>query len=356
MWSHNGRYIAIPYGHSVEIKDSTTLDTVFWLEGHMDAVFSVAWSHDDTKIATTGNDQTVKIWDSQNGNLITTLTGHDEAVTNVIWSQVNGYLFSSGREQRDSLFIWDTQVEERIGVYEAGSIADSRFSPDGQEFVYVFSNHLEILDSVSFETLADHQHSTCCSNIMYSVNWHPYEQKIVTGSVDGLITVWDANTAEQVSQFPANTQSPNEAASWVRDVIYSPDGSTILAVSGDGTVAEWDAETGVLLQSTQIEPLATATWSPYGVRLAVVNLVNQNGARLSDWNDFDGSQSVSEVNIIVPFASVERLQNLMITCGVNAEAARETTGENLQSLQDEIETLPLSCQTEIAAMEEAINR
>ncbi|OCK73180.1 hypothetical protein K432DRAFT_313490, partial [Lepidopterella palustris CBS 459.81] len=43
------------------------------LEGHIDKVWSVAFSHDSTRLATSSWDKTVKIWDASSGKCLQTL-------------------------------------------------------------------------------------------------------------------------------------------------------------------------------------------------------------------------------------------------------------------------------------------
>ena len=63
--------------------------------------------------------------------------------------------------------------------------------------------------------------------------------KIVSGSRDKTIRVWDASTG--VEMLPPLRGHD----SWVRSVAFSPDGSKIVSGSLDETIRIWDANTGV---------------------------------------------------------------------------------------------------------------
>jgi WD40 repeat protein len=97
-----------------------------------------------------------------------------------------------------------------------------------------------------------------------SVAFSPDGHRIVAGSFDNSVRVWDAATGQAVGQpFTGHTAS-------VMGVAFSPDGHRIASVSADNTVRVWDAATGQLVG----EPLTGHTgavqdvaFSPDGTRI-----------------------------------------------------------------------------------------
>ena len=93
-----------------------------------------------------------------------------------------------------------------------------------------------------------------------AVAWSPDGRRIVTGSYDATIRVWDAVTGEELL-------SP-EHRHWVRSVAWSPDASRIAAGSDYG-VRVWDAVTGEELLSLEHgNQVESVVWSPDGSRIA----------------------------------------------------------------------------------------
>lgn len=99
---------------------------------------------------------------------------------------------------------------------------------------------------------------------VYSVSFSPDDKYILTGSYDGIVRLFDAQTGQEIRQFTANEEGRGVKA------IFSPDGQTIYAASNDNTAWKWDRETGqVLFQLSGEEAPIDIEVSPDGQRLLV---------------------------------------------------------------------------------------
>ncbi len=67
------------------------------------------------------------------------------------------------------------------------------------------------------------------------MSWSPDGKRILTGSWDNTVKVWDAATGQEVLSLKGHTQQ-------VTSVSWSPDGKRILTGSFDKTAKGWDAE------------------------------------------------------------------------------------------------------------------
>ena len=70
------------------------------------------------------------------------------------------------------------------------------------------------------------------SHYVWSVAYSPDGTKIVSGSYDNTIKIWDANTG-------ACLQTLTGHSGGVESVAYSPDGTKIISGSWDRTVKIW---------------------------------------------------------------------------------------------------------------------
>ena len=84
-WSHDDTKLASSsHEYTAQIWDVRKQRQVT-LHSHSNKVSSVAWSHDNTRVASAAYDCTVKVWDLT-GQCLATLRGWDSPVFSVVWS------------------------------------------------------------------------------------------------------------------------------------------------------------------------------------------------------------------------------------------------------------------------------
>jgi len=91
--------------------------TRFTLRGHRGRVRTAAFNPAGTRIATAGDDKSVRIWDAASGELLTTLSGHTNAVVCVVYSRDGNRLASAS--WNGTAKIWDAVSGREIGSLTA---------------------------------------------------------------------------------------------------------------------------------------------------------------------------------------------------------------------------------------------
>ncbi|KAG2141076.1 hypothetical protein DEU56DRAFT_282652 [Suillus clintonianus] len=169
----------------------------FKLRGHRSTVFSVAISPDGRLIASASRDTSVRLWSLESREELSHLIRqHKESVRCVAFLQQYGRLrLVTGSAKDATVRIWDVESVGSMGVARKhrGLVSHLAFSQDGQ--------------------------------------------RIVSGSLDGAVRVWDPITGHCLLG-PLTLEQP------VRSVALPADNVRILAADSKGAVFAWDATTG----------------------------------------------------------------------------------------------------------------
>jgi WD40 repeat protein/serine/threonine protein kinase len=91
--------------------------------------------------------------------------------------------------------------------------------------------HLWYTPSQSIRRLTGHSDRISC------VAFSPDSKRIVSGSFDRTVKIWDAETGHEMMTLAGHSRQ-------VSSVVFSPDGTRIASGCLDGTIKLWDAETG----------------------------------------------------------------------------------------------------------------
>lgn len=208
-----------------------------------------AWSPDGMKIAimnpatqcnpTVENDHDVKIIDAATGQLVRTLAGHRCLLDSIAWSPDGNYVI--GTADLETTYVWNPSSGNVITTMPPSSSRSFVWNPVDNRLAFGSGNDIVIMDSgLNTITLMMIGHIEPVS----SVAWSPDGTKIVSGSGDTTVRIWNASTGQLLQTLQGHTAT-------VSAVAWSMDGAKILSASTDDTFRIWNVSNGQLLQTLQ---------------------------------------------------------------------------------------------------------
>ena len=222
------------------------------LQGHTEAVLSLAW-HQDTLVSGS-RDCTVRVWQREADRFspAQVLEGHADAVTAVAISPSSPLIASASSEGTVKLWKRNPEGSLQTAIWTVkaheGDINGMIFTPKGSRFLITVSQDRtgriwKTEDGSRVAELKGHRRGVWC------VACSPTEQLLATGSGDGTLRLWaiDGNCLRTL-------ESPSVRATSVLRCAFTPDGQRLIAAMGDGTITVWHVRTGTVLGTFDQHP------------------------------------------------------------------------------------------------------
>jgi WD40 repeat protein/serine/threonine protein kinase len=247
------------------------------LRGHKNAIWSVAFSPDGSRIVSCSHDQTIKVWDTESGVEVMTLHGHKSMVTSVAFSPDGRRIVSGSRD--NTLKIWDAESGSEVMTLRGHRehVNSVAYSPDGRRIASGSTDKtLKVWDAesgIEVMTLKEHE------GYVISVAFSPDGRWIVVGCFDSTIKVWDASSGEELMTFRGHERE-------VHCVAFSPDSKRIVSGSRDKTIKVWDSETGDLVMTLWGHKVMSVAFSPDGRRI----VSGSTDKTLKIWDAYSGEE------------------------------------------------------------------
>ncbi|QRV86818.1 Vegetative incompatibility protein HET-E-1 [Ceratobasidium sp. AG-Ba] len=232
------------------------------LAGHTKYILTAAYSPDGSE------DNTIRIWDANTGNTVSDLLwGHTLPITTVAYSLDGAYIFSSSLDR--TVKVWDADTSRALGQpledhdQWVSSIAPSRDGASGDGTVCIWDAST---DQVIGKPLKGHTGSVC---------------SVAYGSLDKTIRIWNIRTGELIGKPLEGHESA------VRSVAYSSDGAFIVSGSDDFTIQIWDALSGKTLGQSfegHTDKVLSVAFSPDGLHV----VLGSNDETVRVWDSHRG--------------------------------------------------------------------
>ncbi|KAJ1607924.1 hypothetical protein OIY81_2817 [Cryptosporidium canis] len=180
-----------------------------------DRVYSLDFQPGTSRLATAGADEFIHIWEITRESewklkILSRLVGHEKEVNCIRFSSTGELLASGGQD--DSLCIWRPTTEKQQVAFGHNS-----------EDVLGFPEYWKRITVMR------------CMAPVISICWSPDDLKVVVGTEDDRVTIWNVYTGKLLRQLDAHTHI-------VMGVSWDPKDEFIASQSSDQTVRIWKSK------------------------------------------------------------------------------------------------------------------
>ena len=224
-------------------------------------VWSVAWAGDGERLASGESDRTVRVWDAATGRELHCLEGHWSKVLSVAWAGEGVRLASGGDD--GTVRVWDAAAGcelHRLAV-PGSKVRSVAWARDGVRLARGGDDAtVRVWDAATgceLHRLEGHNRR------VQSVAWVGDGVRLASGGGDATVRVWNAAAGREVHRLAGH---PN----WVGSVAWAGDGVRLASGGGDGTVRVWDTAAGCELHRLVVpgSKVWSVAWTGDGERLA----------------------------------------------------------------------------------------
>ena len=254
VWNtRTGRLIGDLGSEIVEYEDRDTGQVTRARIAHRGEIRCCAVTSDGKRIASGGDDGTLRLWAWEVSGLsllrgiFRPAAGFVEACA---FSPLGNRLVVGSRLSRE-ITVWDVGSPRPVATLQgpADGTTACAYSPDGSQVATGSADGtVRLWDAKQMESqnapLGHEDIASCCA-------YSPRGDMVVTGSHDGTVRTWDASSGLALAVSPDSEKPWTQPVKWISCCTFSPEGNRIVFGDADGLVKFWDLDRAAIVASSQ---------------------------------------------------------------------------------------------------------
>ena len=225
------------------------------IQAHVRGIGGIAWHPDSRRLASASGDRTVKLWDALDGKELQKLP-HFESTPWVLTWHPDGTQLGVGGHPRE-FSVWEMETGKKVAAWPMPSGTDkASWNPSGDSIALRRSGDetaLRLLDAQHAPT----QQVVKATEIPSAFAWHPDGRRLAIATRQGQVRIVDPK-ASGPDEWERQT-----GLGTIYSLAFSRDGRRLLAGSADGLLQIWDWPRNELLQTitahqTAVERISSA--------------------------------------------------------------------------------------------------
>ncbi|BBM87705.1 protein kinase domain-containing protein [Candidatus Uabimicrobium amorphum] len=284
-WNNSGTQVLHSVNNNIYITTKSGKQVAKFV-GHSDLPVFLEWNPQDTILASSSYDKTVRLWRMGSPSSISTLP-HQSKVLAAVWSPDGKILASLASK----VHFWDWQRQTKIKTIQASGI---HWSSDGERFMTTQGNEIDVWrkkDWQKITTLRGHKNPVGGGAV-----WSPNGKFLSSRAKNsGFVRIWDMTKYQMMGKLVLDGTNFNTLA-------WRPDSRVIATGGFEKTIYLWDVFSQKKIAKLQADsPVYALRWHKDGKILAANTVRN-----ISMW-EVDIRKATLGAKISQDFTGIEEL-------------------------------------------------
>jgi WD40 repeat protein len=245
-------------------------------------IYSIAFSPDSKRLASSDGAHTIRIWDVQNGICLKSIYAHNRMIRSIIWHPSDGLIISGSADA--SVKFWDAITGECLQVLQdsKGLIFSVAHHPEQAILASAGDNGSIMLWDLQSRCYirAFQGHKNTVQNITFCKN------KLASSDHDGIIKIWDINLGVCLKNIYA-------AQSRIWSISFNLTGQFLVSSSDASTARVWNVDTGECILSIAEESDFSISYAKFITNDLILTASHRDNENLEGkiklWNIWTGN-------------------------------------------------------------------